>query len=127
VRVLPLAMALLASSLAGCADIDNSAASNAFALTNGGDAHLGKAAIRQFGCGSCHTIPGVAGASAKVGPPLTGIAGRSYIAGVLPNTPENMIKWVEDPRSVDSKTAMPNVGLTPRQARDVAAYLYTLR
>ena len=120
---LPVGIALLSA----CADIDNNAAANAFTLTGGGDAHLGKVTIREYGCGSCHTIPGVAGASARVGPPLTGIAGRSYIAGVLPNTPDNMMKWVEDPRAVDEKTAMPKVGLSPKQARDVAAYLYTLR
>jgi cytochrome c1 len=62
-----------------------------------------------------------------VGPPLAGVASRAYIAGVLPNTPENMMVWVRDPQGVDSLTAMPNTGVTASDARDIAAYLYTLR
>ena len=117
----------LAVTAAGCADVDNDAEANALSITNGGDARAGREVIAAKGCGSCHSIPGIAGANSMVGPPLTAIAARSYIAGVLPNTPENMIRWVLDPPAVDSLTAMPAVGLTPRQARDVAAYLYTLR
>jgi cytochrome c len=117
---------LVVATLGACADIDNDARANAFALT-GGDARHGKSLIRHFGCGSCHTIPGVDGATASVGPPLTGMAGRAYIAGVLPNTPENLIRWVQAPQSVDPRTAMPAVGLSTKEAQDVAAYLYTLR
>ena len=62
-----------------------------------------------------------------VGPPLDHIAQRVYIAGVLPNEPDNMIRWIENPQAVDPKTAMPYMGVTPRDARDIAAYLYTLR
>jgi len=120
-------MTVILLILGACADIDNKAEANAFALTNGGNARLGKAAIRQFGCGSCHTIPGIEGATAKVGPPLTGIAGRAYVAGVVPNTPVNMMRWIEAPQSVDPNTAMPDVGASANQARDIAAYLYTLR
>jgi cytochrome c len=69
----------------------------------------------------------VVGADGLVGPPLTGIASRAFIAGVLPNAPDNMIRWIRDPRAVDSLTAMPNTGVTPADARDIAAYLYTLR
>ncbi len=97
------------------------------AQLTGGNAERGKAAIAAYGCGSCHTIPGVDGATATVGPPLAGIALRSYIAGVLPNTPAAMIRWLKDPPAVDSLTAMPALGLTDPTARDIAAYLYTLR
>ena len=83
--------------------------------------------MRKYGCQSCHTIPGVVGADGLVGPPLAGIASRSYIAGVLPNAPANMLRWIQDPKLVDSLTAMPNVGVTPSDARNIAAYLYTLR
>jgi cytochrome c2 len=93
----------------------------------GGDSDRGKVAIRNYGCGSCHSIPGVRGANARVGPDLNGIAGRSYIAGVLSNSPEHMMQWIENPQAIDSKTAMPNMGVTERDARDIAAYLYTLR
>ena len=100
---------------------------DAAALTQGGDAARGKALIRQYGCGSCHTIPGIPGAEAVVGPNLQGIATRAYIAGVMPNVPENMMQWVMDPPGVDSKTAMPNLHVTATDARDIAAYLYTLQ
>jgi cytochrome c1 len=62
-----------------------------------------------------------------VGPNLQGIASRAYIAGVLPNTPDNMVRWIQNPQAVDEKTAMPNVGVSSRDARDIAAYLYTLK
>ena len=65
-------------------------------------------------------------ANATVGPPLTKMAMRTYIAGVIENNPDNMVRWLLDPPSVDQKTAMPNVHLTEDQARHIAAYIYTL-
>jgi cytochrome c len=93
----------------------------------GGDPDKGQAAIYDYGCASCHTIPGIRGANALVGPPLTQEGGRVYIAGVLQNTPQNMIKWIEDPPGVDPKTAMPNLHVKQADARDIATYLYTLQ
>jgi cytochrome c1 len=93
----------------------------------GGEPARGAQQIRNYGCDGCHTIPGVRTADATVGPPLTRIALRSYLAGRIENTPENMIRWIREPLSVDDKTAMPNTGVTERDARDIAAYLYTLR
>jgi putative membrane protein len=93
----------------------------------GGTPSRGQQAIRSYGCQSCHTIPGIQGAKALVGPPLAGIASRSYIAGVMSNTPQHMIEWLRNPPAIDSKTAMPNMNVTERDARDIAAYLYTLR
>lgn len=61
------------------------------AARTGGDPGRGQVALQQYGCASCHSIPGVGGTKAQVGPPLGGIASRMYIGGVLPNTPENMI------------------------------------
>ena len=113
----------LASACGGTSEAD---AREAAALT-GGDPSRGPDLMRKYGCQSCHTIPGVVGANGLVGPPLAGIASRSYIAGVLPNAPDNMLAWIRDPKSVDSKTAMPNTGVTPSDARHIAAYLYTLR
>lgn len=98
----------------------------AASMTGGNPSH-GPALMRNYGCASCHTIPGVQGANATVGPPLTNMASRGYIAGVLPNAPDNLIRWIRDPKGVDSLTAMPNTGVTERDARDIAAYLYTLR
>jgi cytochrome c2 len=82
--------------------------------------------IHRISCGACHSIPGIPGAHGRVGPPLAGFARRIYIAGVLPNTPTNLVRWVIDPPAIAPMTAMPVLGLTPRDARDVAAYLYTL-
>jgi cytochrome c1 len=77
-------------------------------------------------CGACHTIPGIDGARGQVGPPLMYFSHRTFIAGELPNKPENLVRWVTSPQAVEPHTAMPNLGLTNQQARDVAAYLYTL-
>lgn len=95
-------------------------------LANGGDPERGRQVIADVGCGACHTIPGVRAANGLVGPPLMWWSRRAYIAGELPNTPENLVKWVRFPRSVEAHTAMPAVGLNEQQAKDVAAYLYTL-
>lgn len=93
----------------------------------GGDPGRGEKELAGFSCGSCHTIDGVTGAHGKVGPPLTGIGSRSMIAGEAPNTPENLIRWIENPQSIEPNTAMPNLGVGDQAARDMAAYLYTLR
>lgn len=93
----------------------------------GGDAGRGAALIASYRCGSCHTIPGIRAANGVVGPPLYFFSRRTEIAGELPNTPENLILWVRNPQSVEPRTAMPALGLDEQQARDIAAYLYTLR
>ena len=109
--------------LAGCGgDADRMAA----ALT-GGDPGRGRTALRAYGCGSCHRIPGVRGARAAVAPPLEGMARRWYIAGVAPNTVPNLIDWVRHPQHVVPGNAMPELGVSDGDARDIAAYLYTLR
>jgi cytochrome c len=99
----------------------------AAAEMTGGDPAKGRAAIRQYGCPSCHTIPGIPGANGLVGPPLHRIGSRVYIAGVLPNNAGNMISWLRDPRHIDQQTAMPQEIVRDSDVRDIAAYLYTLR
>ena len=49
---------------------------------------------------------------------------RARRPGRLANSPQNLIKWIRDPRTVDPLTVMPAVGLDEAGARDVAAYLY---
>ena len=83
--------------------------------------------IAQHGCGSCHVIPGIGNATGKVGPPLNQIGGQAVIGGMLPNTEDNLIKWIRTPQSVVPGNAMPNTELSDHDARDIAAYLYTLR
>jgi cytochrome c len=97
------------------------------AVTTGGDIHKGAAAITRYGCGSCHTIPGISGANGRVGSPLTGMADREYIAGVIRNTPDGMVRWIQNPHVIDEKTAMPDLGVTHQDAADIAAYIYTLK
>lgn len=93
----------------------------------GGDAGRGKGQIVAYGCGSCHTIPGITGAEGQVGPPLTAWSRRRVIAGEVPNTPVNLITWITVPQSIEPGVAMPNLGVSDGQARDIAAYLYSLR
>lgn len=93
----------------------------------GGDPARGERIVRAAGCGTCHTIAGMREAKGLVGPPLQTFARRVYIAGQLQNTPDNLVRWLLDPHAVEPGTAMPDVGLSPEQARHVAAYLYTLR
>jgi cytochrome c2 len=91
--------------------------------THGGDPERAQQLLRQYGCSSCHRIPGVAGARGNVGPPLDDVARRAYLGGVLPNTPENMAHWIRDPQRFDPLTAMPNMQVTEADARDMATYL----
>ena len=92
----------------------------------GGNAAVGAELITQFGCGSCHIIPGIDGAGGLVGPPLIHFGRRKIIAGQLSNTADNLIRWIMDPQSVEPGTAMPDLQVTERQARDIAAYLFEL-
>ena len=95
-------------------------------FTEIGSAERGALYIEQIGCGSCHIIPGIDGARGLVGPPLDHMGRRIYIAGLLRNTPANMITWLRDPQEVVPGNAMPDMGLSEEQARDITAYLYTL-
>lgn len=90
-----------------------------------GDPEAGRSAVARYGCGGCHVIPGVPGASGSVGPSLSHIGGQVFIAGELQNTPDNLMLWIRSPRAVEPHTAMPDMGVTDRDARDIAAYLYT--
>lgn len=92
-----------------------------------GDPDNGAELISSQGCGSCHIVPGIIGANGLTGPSLENIARRGYVAGVLPNTHDNMVQWLLDPPAVDPRTAMPDLGLTQAQATDIAAYLDTLK
>ncbi|HEX9106313.1 MAG TPA: c-type cytochrome [Longimicrobiales bacterium] len=93
----------------------------------GGDSERGKELVEVYACGSCHVVPRVIGADSKVGPPLTGFAQRAYIAGELPNNAQNLIRWIVNPRAIEPNTAMPPMGVTVPEARDLAAFLYTLK
>ncbi|MET0313207.1 MAG: c-type cytochrome [Hansschlegelia sp.] len=83
--------------------------------------------IKSAGCGGCHEIPGVDGAEGRVGPPLKGVGGRTFLAGMIRNTPENMVAWLKDPQAIAPGNAMPNMGLSDKDARTIAFYLDRLR
>jgi mono/diheme cytochrome c family protein len=91
------------------------------------DPERGRLAITQYACTTCHAIPGVVGPDAPVGPPLQRIGTRKFISGGLPNTPENMARWLRAPQEVNPDSAMPDLGVSERDAIDMAAYLETLR
>lgn len=93
----------------------------------GADAGHGAVVIAETGCGTCHEVPGIRAADGRVGPPLTHIGSRSILVGMLPNTPANMLAWIKDPQAIHPGNAMPNMELSDNDARDVVAYLYTLR
>jgi cytochrome c len=123
VKLAALCLLLLLPALSSC----NGDAERAASEMTGGTPANGKVAISRYGCSTCHTIPGINGANGMVGPPLAQVASRVYLAGRLQNTPDNMILWIQNPRGVDDKTAMPNLGVTDADARDIASYLYTLK
>jgi cytochrome c2 len=93
----------------------------------GGSVSSGKASFISMGCGACHAVQFVAQADGQVGPSLDQIATRVELAGHLPNTPENLRLWIQHPQQVSPGNGMPDLGLTDKQAKDISAYLYTLK
>lgn len=96
-------------------------------LVVGGNPQAGWQAIQDYGCQTCHTVPGIPGAPAYVGPPLNEWPSRSYIAGNLSNTPDNLIMWIRSPQEVEPGTAMPDLGVSEEAARNITAYLFDMR
>ena len=125
---LPLRAVIVASLtvafLSGCT---GGQAPRPYTVATGGYVRRGRQVVIRYRCGSCHTIPGVPDAAGVFGPPLTSIARRSYIGGDFPNAPSTLAQWIMSPQSMKPKTAMPNLGLTQQQARDVTAFLETLQ
>jgi putative membrane protein len=113
--------------LSGCGEGNGGKSADNPSGAGFGDPQKGAEQIAQTGCGACHTIPGITGADALVGPPLDRMSQRIYLAGLLRNTPDNMVMWLMDPQRIVPGNAMPNMHLKQEQARDIAAYLYTLR
>lgn len=92
-----------------------------------GNAARGKVALEQYACASCHIIPGVTAPPGRVGPTLASLGSRSIVAGLLANTPEEMIAWIRHPQKVSPGNAMPDMRVSEQDARDMAAFLETLR
>jgi cytochrome c len=98
-----------------------------YEVHTGGVPQRGRQLMVRYKCGSCHTIPDVPDAHGVVGPPLNRIASREYIAGNFPNAPDVLMRWVMNPEEMKPKTAMPNLGIQKQEARDIVAFLETLR
>ena len=88
------------------------------AITNG------RRLIANYGCGTCHTIPGVPGANSMAAPPLKCYYQRTYIAGRLANNKANLVKWIQHPQQIEPGNAMPDLGVSEDEASDIADYLY---
>jgi cytochrome c len=109
---------LVASALAGClpsgAALDEPAAS-------------GRLLLEQYGCGNCHVIPGVRRANGQLGPTLERFAHRAYIAGEQPNHAELLVRWIQRPSALVPDTLMPDQQVPRDHARNMGAYLMSLR
>ncbi|HUE46542.1 MAG TPA: cytochrome c [Aestuariivirgaceae bacterium] len=109
-------------ALAACSE----AAPPAHLAIPGADPDRGRALIADYGCGTCHFVEGVTGADGLVAPPLENFANRTLLAGTFPNVPRFLVPWLIDPPDLKPETAMPNLGVSDTEARDIASYLYTL-
>ncbi|MDP8968917.1 MAG: c-type cytochrome [Actinomycetota bacterium] len=117
-------VALTGALLVACTGLASQAPPPAAA---GGNPEHGRQLMFDYGCGSCHTIPGVPEAKGRAAPPLIAFGHRAFIAGNLPNNQENLIHWIMAPQEVEPGTAMPDLGVEETQARDIAAYLLSLQ
>lgn len=93
----------------------------------GADPDRGRDVAERAACGACHEIPGVPWPRGRMGGSLDGFASRTLIAGRIPNQPDVLVRWLRDPATLTPAIGMPATGLTAAEARDVAAFLYTLR
>lgn len=116
------AAAAILTSLAVAAGDCGSATSHP-AVPNASPAN-GKRLIVYYGCGACHVIGGI-NPQGGVGPSLVGYASRRMVAGTLPNTTANLVRWIERPQRILPQSDMPDLGIGPDGARDIAAYLYS--
>ena len=91
-----------------------------------GNAERGLALLRQYQCGSCHAVPGAPTETLRMGPPLQGFGRASYIAGRIPNQPGMLERWLQNQQTLVPDTAMPDLGVSAADARDLAAYLRSL-
>jgi cytochrome c oxidase subunit 2 len=87
----------------------------------------GKQLVTNGICISCHTIRGTQ-AQGTIGPDLTHVGSRqTLVATILPNTPENMFRWIHNPDSVKPGTKMKIPQLPDDQIRKIVAYLQSLK
>lgn len=127
-----VAAMLAAAAIAAAASLlvqrqeTKSADQAAAAAMTGGDPQAGRLAFRRYGCGACHEVKGQLAQDGQTGPALDKVGARAFLAGRLANQPDQMIRWIRFPQSVEPGGGMPDMGVTEGDARDIAAYLYTL-
>lgn len=116
------------AGLAGCDERRPPLAQDvtAQALVARADPGRGGRLIVERGCLACHVVPQINGPVVHVGPLLDQIGRQAYVSGVLPNTSNNLVRWLRDPPAIHPSTAMPNMGLHQDEAEDIAAFLITL-
>src|SRR5262249_52953346 len=87
----------------------------------------GKNAFLSQSCVNCHRVRGTS-AIGTYAPDLTHLMSRQTLAsGLIPNTKENLRRWLADPQEVKSGCLMPAFGLSPRNLDLIVDYLATLR
>jgi cytochrome c2 len=119
----PLALLLLALLSGACTSQESGPA---FDRAPRAQVERGRLLLAQYQCGSCHAIPDVQAARGRMGPTLASFGRRSYIAGHVPNGPEHLVRWIVAPGALVPGTVMPAMGVSPDDARDMAAYLLSL-
>lgn len=75
-------------------------------------------------CGSCHIIPGIKTAQGRVGPSLVKVGERAFLAGKIPNSSENFERFLVHPQQMSPGGAMPELGISPRQAQAIRRTLW---
>jgi len=125
-KLVLLGIVLVACGAAAAAGVLNQRAkqSHLASAVTGGDPERAMEAIIRYGCAACHNIPGATAPGGLAAPSLSGVADRVYIGGVAENSPDNLVRWIVDPKQFSPKTAMPVTGIREGEARDIAAYLY---
>jgi cytochrome c len=96
------------------------------ARLTGGDPQVGRRQLAMHSCSSCHVIPGVPKADGRRGPSLAHWYGRRTFLSTVPNTPENMEKWLERPSHRKPGTTMPDLSISAQESRDMTAYLFSI-
>lgn len=119
-----VAISALVLIVTGCGLITSS--QDARVEETGGNIARGEDLVRTHGCVACHSVPGMASVDNGYGPGLDGFADRRLIGGSAENEPDTLIQFLMSPRSVNPDTAMPTIGLSEEEARDIATWLYTL-
>jgi len=114
-------------SLLGCSQTFNYERG---ASMTGGDPQAGREKIVLHDCHSCHEIPGIPVNRDRRGPSLKHWARQSTIAKKWPNTPDNLVDFLQHPERMlhgnGLKSEMTMSSVKPADGKDIAAYLYSI-